>query len=123
MLRLNLQAAWIAIFIGFVGGAVQGLFFHREDWFGGYASWRRRLMRLGHISFFGLAFINFAFVFTVNYLRLPERAAPSILFVVALFTMPLICYLSAWKNSMRHAFFIPVGSLLAASILLLVDIL
>lgn len=123
MLSLNLQAAWIAIFVGFIAGAIQGLYFHKEEWFGGYGSWRRRLMRLGHISFFGLAFINFAFVFTVGYFRLPEPLAPSILFVVALFAMPVICYLSAWKDSMRHAFIIPVGSLLSASILLLVDIL
>src|SRR4051812_205671 len=50
---LNIAAAWIGILCGVLGGAVVGLFFHRDEWLGGYGSWRRRLARLGHISFFG----------------------------------------------------------------------
>lgn len=121
MLRLNLQAAWLAILLGFLFGAVQGIFFHNEAWFGGYGSWRRRLMRLGHVSFFGLAFINFAFVFTSSYLHLPSQPVTSILFIAALVLMPLVCYLAAWKDHFRKLFFLPVGSLLAGAVLLIAE--
>ena len=68
METLNLWAAWIGILLGMLSGAAQGLFFHRADWLDGYGSWRRRLTRLGHTSFFGLAFVNLAFFFTVDHL-------------------------------------------------------
>ena len=52
--QLNLVLGWLWIALGFASGAVLGLWFHKEQWLGGYASWMRRLYRLGHISFFGL---------------------------------------------------------------------
>ena len=58
---INLLSAWIGVLAGFVSGALIGLKFHREDWLGGYTSHRRRMLRLGHISFFGLAVINVMF--------------------------------------------------------------
>ena len=47
---INLYTAWIAFLLGVLTGAVPGLFFHRENWLGGYNAWRRRLARLAHIS-------------------------------------------------------------------------
>ena len=41
--KLNLWVAWIAMLCGALSGAVQGLFFRNEQWWGGYASWRRRI--------------------------------------------------------------------------------
>ena len=58
MIELNLWAAWIGIALGLASGTIQGLFFAREDWLGGYGSWPRRMLRLGHISFFGIAFLK-----------------------------------------------------------------
>ena len=72
-MRTNLFAGWVAISLGFVAGAVPGLFFWLEDWLGGYGSWRRRLVRLAHISFFGLGFINVLFALSVAYLGLDDR--------------------------------------------------
>ena len=66
MAILNLYAAWIGILLGAIMGAVQGMFFHKESWLGGYGTWARRMTRLGHISFFGIAFINLAFYLTVK---------------------------------------------------------
>jgi hypothetical protein len=116
----NLHAAWLGILAGFLTGTAQGLFFHQETWLGGYASWPRRMTRLGHISFFGLAFINLAFVFTADHLGTATGLLwPSLLLIVGAVTMPAICYLSAWKKPARHLFFIPVLSLVAAVLLLL----
>ena len=42
METVNLYAAWAGILLGIVAGAVQGMFFHGENWLGGYTSWPRR---------------------------------------------------------------------------------
>ena len=73
MIEINLYAAWIGMLLGGIFGAIQGLFFHKEEWLGGYGSWRRRITRLGHISFFGIAFINISFVFTAIFLIFKKR--------------------------------------------------
>ncbi|MBI2946247.1 MAG: hypothetical protein HYY23_01270 [Verrucomicrobia bacterium] len=41
--QLNLVVAWSWILIGFISGMVLRLNFPREDWLGGYASFKRRL--------------------------------------------------------------------------------
>ncbi len=117
---INLYAAWIGIFAGCIAGAVQGLFFHKDDWLDGYGSWRRRLTRLGHISFFGIGFINFAFAVSLQMLDMEgELVLSSRLLIVALITMPLLCYLSAFKKPFRNLFFIPAGSVIVGILLFL----
>jgi hypothetical protein len=116
LLHWNLLFAWGWIFLGFVSGAVMGLCFHREGWLGGYGSWPRRMLRLGHISFFGLGVTNLAFWITARLLP----AAPASLDVAAIAfmaggaTMPLCCALSAFVRPARHLFAVPVVSLLIA---------
>ena len=107
---INLLGGWMAILAGVVAGAVIGLFFWRDDWMGGYDSWRRRLTRLGHISFFGLGLLNLMFAATVAQLSLGGsylRVASDGL-VVGLIAMPVCCFLSAWRKPFRHLFPIPV---------------
>jgi hypothetical protein len=116
VLEINYQVGWIAILIGLAAGTIMGLFFHRDDWLGGYASWRRRMIRLGHVSFFGTGLLNLAFVFSVEHLRLGTLPlVPSIAFVIGAIAMPTVCFLSAWRAPFRHLFFIPVVSLLLAT--------
>lgn len=116
---LNMYAAWIGLFLGIIGGIIQGLLFHDEDWLGGYGSWPRRCLRLGHLSLFALSFMNLLFVFSASYLKVTEADLfwPGRLFVAGLFTMPLVCYLSAFKKGFRHLYFIPVSSLLFATLI------
>ncbi len=105
---LNIYTAWIGFFLGCVAGATSGLFFHDEDWLGGYTSWRRRMTRLAHISFFGIAFINLSFAFTARVLKIEDDLVlSSYLFIIGAITMPLVCYLSAARKAFRHLFFIP----------------
>lgn len=109
-----IKTGWLGMLLGVVSGAVIGLFFHREDWMGGYASYRRRLTRLGHISFFGLALVNFCFAFTqsVTPLAAPWSVIALWSFITGAATMPTVCFLSAWRKPFRHLFFIPVGGVL-----------
>lgn len=106
-----LKLAWTGMLLGVVSGAVIGLFFAREDWMGGYSGWRRRLTRLGHISFFGLGFVNFFFAFTHHALHLDPAWAlrGAWAFAIGAATMPAVCFLSAWRKPLRHLFFIPVS--------------
>lgn len=110
-LHLVLVCSWIGLLLGVLSGAVIGLFFHRDDWMGGYQSFRRRLARLGHISFCGLGFLNFFFVLTGALLSFSEaQARPAAAALLAgAATMPIVCFLTAWKKPFRHLFFVPVG--------------
>ena len=120
MVALNLWAAWIGILAGMVSGAAMGMFFHEETWLGGYNSWARRLVRLGHISFFGLAFLNFAFALTLKLSgEVRGDRAASWLLIAGAALMPTVCALAAWKKPLRHLFFLPVGSLVGAVVALL----
>ncbi len=112
LVPVMLRIGWIGMLCGVVSGAIIGLFFHREDWMGGYNSYRRRLTRLGHISFFGLGFIDFLFALTHHVVHLGPAQAPIAAWalVTGAATMPTVCFLSAWKKPFRHLFFIPVGS-------------
>ena len=110
-MMINMYAGWIGFVLGCVAGAVPGLFFHKADWLGGYASWERRLIRLAHISFFGLGLINIAFALTARTLGIEAGVqTTSVLLIVGAVTMPTVCYLSAWKLIFRHLFFIPAIS-------------
>ena len=108
--RAMLVAGWSGMLGGVVSGAALGLFFHRENWMGGYASFRRRLARLGHISFFGLGFLNLIFAFTNHLVPLPERAASLAAgaLIAGAAAMPACCFLCAWRPSFRHLFAVPV---------------
>jgi hypothetical protein len=119
--HLTLLAGWIALLGGATSGAVIGLRFHREQWLGGYGSFRRRLMRLGHIAFFGLGFINLLFSFSIRVLPVPgpfgEFAAVGL--VVGAVTMPLTCFLAAWRAPLRQLFPLPVTAVIGAIVSLL----
>ncbi len=118
---INLLSAWLGVLAGFVSGAIIGLKFHREDWLGGYTSHRRRMLRLGHISFFGLAVINVMF-YSVTSLFTAGHATVSIAswaFVVGALTMPVACALVAWRVRWKDVFIIPVSSLLTGAVLTL----
>lgn len=118
----NLFAGWVGLLGGVASGALMGLFFHREEWMGGYSSYRRRMVRLGHISFFGLGFLNMMFALTLGLVTLP--AAPARLASLGLLagavTMPACCFLSAWRKPFRHLFPIPVAGVLAGIVSLLI---
>jgi hypothetical protein len=107
---LNWTAGWWLILAGFVSGAVVGLFFHRPDFLGGYGSFRRRMLRLGHIALCALGMLNLI-------VGLSPQSSP--LLVAGGAMMPAVCFLTAWKEKCRHLFVLPVLALVAAVILIL----
>jgi hypothetical protein len=111
----NLHAAWIGFLLGCVAGAIPGLFFYQQDWLGGYALWPRRMIRLAHIAFFGIGFLNLSLFLTARTLGIETGLQPaSTLLIAGAIAMPAVCYLSAWKPVCRHLFFIPALSIILA---------
>ncbi len=114
---MNWYFGWSMILTAFLTGAVLGLFFYRENFLGGYASFRRRILRLGHIALAALGTIN------VVYGLSPVASEPSVRtqiaslgFIIGGITMPAVCFLTAWRVGFRHLFFIPVSALIIAVI-------
>src|SRR5882757_7584353 len=111
-MQINLLAAWIGILLGFISGLALGLFFHREDWLGGYGSFTRRLYRLAHISFFGLGAVNFFFYFTARtFIGGSMLPLASSAFIVGAITMPICCIIMAHFPNTHSLFALPVLSL------------
>ena len=59
----NVAVGWASLATGALTGLVLGLWsfagpFPVPDWIGGYDDLSRRLLRLGHIAFFGLGILN-----------------------------------------------------------------
>src|SRR5262245_21554582 len=109
-MSLNWYAGWWLILAGFVTGAGLGLFFHRADFLGGYASFRRRMLRLGHIACAALGMLN---------LIVALSSCSSPLLVAGGAMMPAVCFLTAWKEKCRHLFVLPVLTLGIAVVLIL----
>ena len=109
----NLLFAWCWITMGLLAGAVQGMGFHNDSWRGGYNAWQRRLTRLGHIAFLGTAMLNLGLALTVQAVGLAEASVrvPGILLIIGAVSMPIVCYLAAWRKPCRQWFFVPVLSL------------
>ncbi len=118
--QTHLWWAWLGVLLGMVSGAAMGLFFHAEQWLGGYGSWHRRMLRLGHISFFGIAFLNFAYANTVFIASAGMYASwISPLLIAGAILMPGVCALAAFHKPLRHLFPLPVIALAGATGLLL----
>lgn len=94
--------------------------FHREDFLGGYNSFRRRLLRLGHIALAALGALNVVFGLCP---AVPEGRQSSdlagLLLLAGAVAMPLVCFLTAWRQMLRRLFFIPVALLVGAVILII----
>lgn len=99
--------------------------FHQDDWQGGYASFKRRMYRLAHISFFGLGTINFIFysIATTEHFTGATVGIASWGFALGAITMPVCCYLMANNKRLTGIFAVPVLSLVTAASLTLFNLL
>lgn len=120
----NLMLAWLWILFGFVSGMILGMFFHDEKWLGGYGSYKRRMLRLGHISFFGLGLVNLLFCLTVRDFSLtgPNIHIASLAFIIGAITMPACCAAMAYSSKAWIFFAVPVVSLIAGGFLSLMEV-
>jgi hypothetical protein len=121
----NLVLAWLWILLGFISGMVLGMFFRGENWLGGYASFKRRMYRLGHISFFGLGALNLLFWLTVQHFSLTGQGIgiASWAFIAGAIAMPICCVVMASFPKAHQIFFVPVVSLITGGVLTLMEVI
>src|SRR5262245_8553228 len=92
---LNWFAGWVLALLGFVTGSVLGLYFHREEFLGGYTSFRRRIIRLGHIALVALGMMNV--LYSISPWPAPglwQAGGASICFLAGGIAMPVVCFLT-----------------------------
>src|SRR5437868_6691098 len=112
---LNWYAGWCLILSAFITGAGLGLFFHRDDFWGGYGSFRRRIVRLGHIALAALGMMNVLYSLSPwPRLRSDPSAVAATGFAAGALLMPAVCFLTGWRPAFRRLFFIPVVALVVA---------
>lgn len=116
--------AWVAV--GLTAGAWLGMHFQKPDFLGGYQSYPRRLVRLGHIACVALGLTNVLFAHSAARwtagAAIADGGPPRItlaawLLMIGAVTMPLCCVLTAWRPALKPAFAVPVATLLTAVIL------
>jgi hypothetical protein len=113
--QINWYGGWSLVLLAFLTGAGIGLFFHQEEFWGGYSSWRRRMTRLGHIAMAALGLMN------VVYSIAPAASAlAGAALLGGAIAMPGVCFLSAWKKPFRFLFFLPVSMLVVAILIIIV---
>ena len=112
---VNWTVGWALVLAAFLSGAMLGIGWHREDFLGGYGSFRRRVIRLGHVAFAALGLMNV--VFSLSPLPTPGTTIArlaSACFIAGGVLMPTVCFLTGWRPACRHLFVVPVLSLVAA---------
>ncbi len=116
---LNEPIGWLSIVVGLVAGAWLGTGYDKPDWLGGYGSFRRRLVRLGHIALIALGFLNILFAQSVGRAALSDGqlAAASWLLIVGCISMPACCFLNAWQPRFKALFGVPVASLIGGCVI------
>lgn len=115
----NFLAGWSLILAGFLSGACLGLAFHRDDFLGGYASFPRRLLRLGHIAAVALGSLNLLFALSPLPVTAITRCA-SLTWIAGAVAMPVVCCLTAWRPALRRLFPVPVALLVTAVVCTLI---
>lgn len=121
----NFSLGWIWIVAGFVAGALLGMGFQKEDFLGGYTSFRRRLYRLAHIAFFGTGILNLLFFLTACVLGPGElrMAVAGWAFLVGALAMPFTCLLCGSFPKLKSVFALPVVALTTGGVLTCLEVI
>lgn len=101
---------WFWIGLGVLSGAGLGVRFREEGFLGGYGAWPRRLVRLGHIAFFGTGILCVLLAGTLQRHELGdgwERCAAWCMAAGAV-GMPVCCGIAAFRARWTGLFVAPV---------------
>jgi len=118
---LNWFVGWSMILAAFLIGAVVGMGFRNDSFLGGYTSFRRRIIRLGHIALVELGILNV--IYSLSPWPAPGNTlarAASLCFVGGGLLMPLVCFLTGWRDPYRKFFVVPVLTLVMAIVFTLI---
>lgn len=111
----NWTLGWSLVIIGFIAGALLGLGFRRADYLGGYASLRRRLLRLGHVACIALG--GFNLLWSLAPIDADFAGIGGFAWALGAVSMPTVCALTAWREGFHRLFSIPVLSVIAGALI------
>ena len=117
--KANIKFGWLWILFGIISGMILGLFafngpIQLSPALMDYSSLPRRFLRLAHISFFGLGFLNWIYGMSLNNLKLKADKLTSELLIFGSVTMALFLIISAFYEPFKYFLAIPALSLLIA---------
>lgn len=120
----NRRVAWISMAVGAATGMILGLWsfdgpFGVPAFLGDYDATARRLVRLGHIACFGLAFINLLLARELPALELPPRlrGMASRTMNFGNVALPLTLFVAAVVPPAKYLMPLPAASILIALVL------
>ncbi|TAL52265.1 MAG: hypothetical protein EPN86_05345 [Nanoarchaeota archaeon] len=125
--KTNIKFGWLWIFLGFVLGLVLGLFAFNGPLqvpaqFMDYTSLPRRLLRLSHISFIGLGFLNWMYGVSLMTMKLKPNNKISKLLIFGTVTMSLFLIFAAFYEPIKYLLVVPAVSLTLVAFLFLKQI-
>jgi hypothetical protein len=119
--RWNRAIAWSGFCAGVLSGMFMGLWafdgpLAPPAWIGGYGETARRLIRLGHIAFFGIGLLNLALTKELPDLALAERAKAGAAAAMnfANLILPFLLIAAALVAPLKYLLPFPVVAALAA---------
>ncbi len=120
--KLNIKFGWIWILLGIISGMFLGMFAFNgplvlSDKMMDYASLPRRILRLDHISFLALGFLNIAYGVTASILEIKPPKFLSWLFIWGAIFMSAFLLVTVFYEPFKYALIIPASFLFVAIIL------
>ena len=116
---INEVFGWCSALAGLALGLYMGQKFQREDWFGGYGAFSRRMVRLAHVALAAIGILNIQFAQSAPRLHLSPtlEEAASLALLAAAVLMPACCLWIASRRRHFEIFAAPVVCLAAGLIL------
>ena len=122
--KINIKFGWSWIVLGIISGMFLGMFafngpLELSDKMMDYTSLPRRILRLDHISFLGLGFLNIVYGVTVRVLEIKTPKFLSWLFILGAISMSAFLLVTVFYEPFKYALIIPASLLFVAVILFL----
>ena len=122
--RSNRIIGWMSLALGAGTGMVMGLWSFdgpvaTPSWLGDYGETSRRLVRLGHIAFFGLGILNLLLARELPRLSLggPARRTAARAMNFGNVFLPLTLFAAAGYHPLKYAMTLPVSAVFLALVL------
>ena len=122
--QINILFGWAWMCVGFLSGMILGIRSEGEQWLGGYASLKRRYLRLAHVAFVALSIINILYGRELGNVDLPNHFSNigSALMVFGATGVPLACISAAFFRKTRYLLPVPAIAVLIGVIILLIGL-
>ena len=122
--QINVLFGWCWLGIGLVFGLIMGLRAEGENWLGGYASLKRRYLRLAHVAFIALSTINILFGKELASIALSGSVKDigSALMIFGAAGVPITCISAAFFRKIKYFLPLPASAVLVGVVIIVVGL-